>query len=348
MARFLAAAFVLVVAVAAAPASGGFVPVQERILVGDDDRLVLVDPATGQRTDLDVQARAYDWAPDGLAIAFAAAFGRTRPPGRLWVVNADGSGRRLLVPGIPHVGPPEWSPDGSMVAFTHARSPTASSLYVVRADGSGLRRLVHGPLPTHPRWSPNGKRLLYLNGKLTRRGLYVADIRTGVIKRLVDRVHYYSASGWSPDGSMISYVKQRRLYVARSNGTRRRRLSGLVVWGNPVWAPDGTRIAFESRRGPAYRSDIWTVRPNGAGLRRLTHSGDTYAEDIHPEWSPDGTKIAFISSRNRPAHRFHDDLFVMNADGSCETLLAGSQFLGPPRWRPRSDSGPPLRCTTPG
>lgn len=339
---------VLVVAVAAAPASGGFVSGQERILIADEERLVLVDPATGQRTDLDVQARSYDWSPDGSAIAFAADPGRTSPPGRLWVMDADGSGRRLLVQRIPHVGPPEWSPDGSMVAFTHFRSPTVSSLYVVRADGSGIRRLVRGPLPTHPRWSPNGKRLLYLNGKPNRRGLYIVDIRTGSTKRLVDRVHHYSTPGWSPDGSLISYVKHRRPFVARTNGTRPRRLSSLVVWGAPVWAPDGARIAFESRRGPAYRSDIWTVRPNGSGLRRLTHSGDVYEEDLHPEWSPDGTKIAFISSRNRPAHRFHDDLFVMNADGSCETLLAGSDFLGPPRWRPRSDSGPPLRCTTPG
>jgi Tol biopolymer transport system component len=328
---------------AATSATGSWILFEER------GALFLVDPATGERGDVGVAGVTYDWSPDGERIAFAGDADRGGPePRRLWVMNADGSGRRPLGPTVPNVTLLEWSPDGSMLAFTQWRSPTSSRLYIVRADGAGLRRLVSGPFATHPKWSPDGKRLLYLNGR-TRRGLYVAAVRTRSVKRLVDSVHYYSAPGWSPDGSMISYVKQRRLFVARANGTRSRRLSNLVVWGAPAWSPDGTRIAFESRRGPGSRADIWSIAPGGTGLRRLTHAGEAWAEDDFPEWSPDGTKIAFITDRDSPPNGFREDIYVMNADGSCETLLVGGgpQFLGPPRWRPRWSSGPPLRCTGP-
>jgi Tol biopolymer transport system component len=326
---------------AATPATGGWILFEER-----DAQLSLVDPTTGERVDLGVAGVTYDWSPDGERIAFAGdADGRGPEPRRLWVMSADGSGRRPLGTQVKNPTFLEWSPDGSMLAFVQWRSPTSSRLYSVRADGTGLRQLVAGPSPTHPEWSPNGKRLLFLNGKLTRRGLYVLDIRTRSVKRLVDRVHYYSAPGWSPGGSMISYVKRRRLFVAMPNGTRSRRLSNLVVWGAPAWSPDGTRIAFESRRGPGVRADIWSIRPSGNVLRRLTHASEVWAEDRFPEWSPDGTKIAFTSDRNSPPNGFREDLYVMNADGTCETLLVGgSRFLGPPRWRPKWSSGPPLRC----
>ena len=344
MGSFLRLVVVLAVAVATAPAVGGPAPGDPGILVADDGRLLLVHPANRQRTDLGVRARSYDWSPDGSTIAFAADRGRVSAPGQLWVMRADGSERHRIAPGITRAGPPKWSPSGSMIAFTRVASWKATSLYLVRPDGSGLRRLVRGPNPMNPQWSPNGKRLLYLDGKPTRRALHVVDVRTGSSKRLVDGVHYYSDPGWSPDGSMISYVKQRRLFVARANGSRPRRLSRLVVWGAPTWAPDGSRIAFESRRGPASRSDIWTIRPDGSGLRRLTYSGDVYEEDTKPVWSPDATKIAFVSTRNRPEARFRDDLYVMNADGSCQTRLVDAEFLGAPRWRPRGQSGPPITC----
>lgn len=343
MGSFLRPALALL-ALAAAPAAGGPLPDSAGVLVANDGRLLLVDPATRDTTDLGVRARSYDWSHDGSAIVFAADRGRARPPGSLWVMRADGSGRHRVAPSIASAGPPEWSPTGTMITFTRVVSPTATSLYVVRPDGSGLRRLIRGPNPTNPHWSPSGRRLLYLNGRPSRRALYVVDVRTGSSKRLVDRVHYYSDPGWSPDGSMISYVKQRRLFVARANGSRPRRLSGLVVWGAPSWAPDGSRIAFESRRGPAYRSDIWTVRPDGSGPRRLTYTGDVYEEDTDPVWSPDATKIAFVSTRNRPEARFRDDLYIMNSDGSCQTPLVGAEFLGAPRWRPQGDSGPPITC----
>ena len=50
------------------------------------------------------------WSPDGSRIAFTS----TRGPSGIWVMNADGSGQSLLIPGG---AGPAWSPDGGRIAF---------------------------------------------------------------------------------------------------------------------------------------------------------------------------------------------------------------------------------------
>jgi Tol biopolymer transport system component len=63
---------------------------------------------------------------------------------------------------------------------------------------------------------------------------------------------------------------------------------GLYFQTDPAWSPDGTQIAFASRReGVAH---IYVMGADGKGTRRLT-SGKL--SDEHPSWSPDGTKILF-------------------------------------------------------
>ena len=85
------------------------------------------------------------------------------------------------------------------------------------------------------------------------------------------------------------------------------------------WSPKGDLIAFTSNRDGDY--EIYTIRPDGTGLTRLTNSP---GNDAHAAWSPDGKWIAFSSGRGG----FKDemarggggqptpDIFVMRADGS--------------------------------
>lgn len=61
----------------------------------------------------------------------------------------------------------------------------------------------------------------------------------------------------------------------------------------PVWSPDGSRIAFA--RGIWPRFAVYTINPDGSHLQRLTHSDTT---DYYPAWSPDGRRLAFVSLRD--------------------------------------------------
>ena len=90
----------------------------------------------------------------------------------------------------------------------------------------------------------------------------------------------------------------------------------------PVWSPDGSRIAFVSKRDGNW--EIYVMNADGTESERLTHEDAT---DFAPAWSPDGKLIAFESYRDGDM-----EIYVMAADGSDQTNL--TQF---PRG---SDHGP--------
>ena len=94
-------------------------------------------------------------------ISTPTRFGR-QIPGGLYVVNADGSGRRELTRA--KYSTPAWSPDGRTLVF--ARS---GQLYIVNADGSGEQNLTKGSGgAAAPAWSPDGSRIAFLRYQGTR------------------------------------------------------------------------------------------------------------------------------------------------------------------------------------
>ncbi len=83
------------------------------------------------------------------------------------------------------------------------------------------------------------------------------------------------------------------------------------------WSPDGSRIAFSMPEcGGSQSCNVYTIRPDGSGLRQLTHDAGGKVNNGVDCWSPDGRKIAFASTR---AGAYQ--IFVMNADGSGVTQL---------------------------
>src|SRR3989475_433307 len=113
----------------------------------------------------------------------------------------------------------------------------------------------------------------------------------------------------NPDGSGVSRV---------TNDT-----GGSV---DPIWSPDGKRIAYANFHSG--RSEVFVINVVGTGETQLTTDGG-----FPGAWSPDGTRIAFANSSDRDAGLLH--VFVMNADGSGVTQLTSGAFVDDdPVWSP--------------
>jgi Tol biopolymer transport system component len=92
---------------------------------------------------------------------------------------------------------------------------------------------------------------------------------------------------------------------------------------DPVWSPDGARIAFYGYPRGAVRGganyDVYVMSAEGSGVMNLTTTPADVASwfsQTNPKWSPDGTRIAYDGD---------DGLYVMNVDGSGQTRIASGQ-----------------------
>lgn len=221
-------------------------------------RLYLVN-ADGRRlraispTFSDVRTPA--WSPNGGRLAFAwlplhpPKMGSM--PEQIAVINADGSGLRVLTGNATFTGGavhPAWSPDGRTILFS-ARTSLAerarADVWSIRPAGGGLRRLIIDA--SDPAWSPDGHTIAF-----SRHGdLYTTSSAGNHLRRLTHG-HYAdsTAPDWSPSGTQIAYAtalydkhKQQvaeRITIIDANGTNRHEITRRDpnFWAtSPDWRP---------------------------------------------------------------------------------------------------------------
>jgi len=168
-------------------------------------------------------------------------------------------------------------------------------------DGGELTDLVFAPngnLIAFARGNEQGKNQAgeYANPTTdpagTKKEVWVVDTRTGRTTRIGEG----EAPMFSPAGDQVLWIRGGDLLTAPAIGGKERKL--FEMRGNvsaPVWAPDGSQLAFASMRGD--HSFISIYEPRANRLRFISPSVD---RDTAPRWSPDGSRIAFIRQLSVP------------------------------------------------
>ena len=153
----------------------------------------------------------------------------------------------------------------------------------------------------HPRWSPDGRRIMFsANLENPRRlDLFTIGVDGSGLAKLRDGAHDGS---WSPDGARVVFASMvegdLELLVMNADGADVRQLtSDSTMDYLPSWSPDGRRLVFVSiPRGPGQRHDLHVMDSDGTGRRVLMET--PASEETSPRWSGDGRRVVFATNRD--------------------------------------------------
>ncbi len=179
---------------------------------------------------------------------------------------------------------PSPSPDTARGLLVFERD---ANIWITVSDGSGSRVLVSEGDGANPRWSPDGRQLLFTRGRGVAAELALVAAEGGPTRRLTSNARPESGASWSPRGDRIAYSLPRSL------------------------GPGG-------RIDPTIPEEVWAVDVASSQQRKL-------ADGFDPAWSPDGVRLAYATNGRRgadaPVGATDNAIHVVDADGANDRPL---------------------------
>lgn len=169
--------------------------------------------------------------------------------------------------------------------------------------GDVLRWTSEGKQIVAPRWSPDGKRIIFTSYRTGFPDIYVIDLGTRRISLLASFKGTNSGGRFSPDGSRVAMVLSGEgnpeIYVGNAQGRQVKRLTkNQSVEASPAWSPDGSRLVFSSDSIAVGKPQLFVMPAGGGTMTRLSTNISGYCAE--PDWSTAApSKIAFTAGQGR-------------------------------------------------
>ena len=230
-----------------------------------------------------------------IAIAFEATVKLNRPAYARKKRDFDSTAARP-VRGIAY---PAVSPDGNRVAFT-----ALGDLWIQEVGKKAERVTNDVFTQTHPRWSPDGKKLAFISDKQGAMNVWMRDLASGEERLLTNGAGEVSYPSWSPDGKRLAFIGgaglvSGQVQVLNPETGRVFSLAARVGQKPPVsWSADSRAVAFTvlNQNSTRFREGLYEllfVSLDGGAPRNIAPIPNRSL--AYAELSPNGKLLAFIA-----------------------------------------------------
>lgn len=267
---------------------------------------------------------------------------------QIWMMSSDGTNQIQLTSMNEGACQPNWSPDGTQLAFIspcRRKEGTypGARIFILNLSNNQTSSLPVPPSPAgdfDPAWSPDGVRIAFTSLRTGRPHIFVYNLDTGNLQELSASRYYDRQPSWSPSGMQLAFVRTvvfDQIWIMTDSGMLAEQftLSGDVNDQTPVWAPDGQIIYYSQVRDNLVNTWLTALRYEDRKqykeFRIPAENAGAYGPMYKPSISQDGYYIVFESWPDGNNH----DIYRMAVNGSDIVRLTtdpGTDFS--PAWRP--------------